>query len=119
MLAILSMHEIARVFYLVLNQQPKTMSLWWTFLQMRAIIPDFIDLILVSLSLIIGPSLFFAAYNILKLSLLFPLLLEGFLVKDKAVDERWSLGLVIYCSMIILNIFMTGVMVLSGYYVLD
>ena len=108
MLAILSMHEIVRVLCLVLNQQPKV-KWWWTILQSRAVIPDFLDLILVSRSLLIGPSLFITAYNIYKLSLLLPLLLEGFLTQDKVVDNRWWVGLVIYCLMLLLNIIITSV----------
>ena len=108
MLAILSMHEIVRVLSLVLNQQPK-LKWWWTILQSRAVIPDFLDLILVSLSLLIGPSLFITAYKIYKLSLLLPLLLEGFLTQDKVVDNRWWVGLVIYCLMLLLNIIITSI----------
>ena len=108
MLVILSMHEIVRVLSLVLNQQPK-LKWWWTILQSRAVIPDFLDLILVSLSLLIGPSLFISAYNIYKLSLLLPLLLEGFFTQDKVVDNRWWVGLVIYCLMLLLNIIITSI----------
>ena len=108
MLVILGMHEIVRVLSLVLNQQPK-LKWWWTILQSRAVIPDFLDLILVSLSLLMGPSLFITAYNIYKLSLLLPLLLEGFFTQDKVVDNRWWVGLVIYCLMLLLNIIITSV----------
>ena len=108
MLVILGMHEIVRVLSLVLNQQPKA-KWWWTILQSRAVIPDSLDLILVSLSLLIGPSLFISAYKIYKLSLLLPLLLEGFLTQDKVVDNRWWVGLVIYCLMLLLNIIITSI----------
>ena len=94
-LVILNMHEVVRITYLVKKQQPNAVW-WWKVLQMRFLIPDCLDLVVVLMPLCVGPRVSFIVYDMFKLGMLFRLGIEGVrltrkeMIIDKRCELEWS-----------------------------
>ena len=101
-LVILNMHQIVHVIFLVADQQHNVKG-WWMVLQGRFIIANCLDLVVTLLPLCDEPSVCISLYTICKLWLLFPLVLETNMQVGEV--KMWWVGLVIYCFMLLVNIF--------------
>ena len=103
-LAVLDMHEMVRVMYLVGFQQSDESPWWWSLLQMRVVLPDCLDLVTLALSLKIGPTLLITIYDTYKLSTLLPLLVEGSRMQEQVDDKRWWVGVIMYTLTTVFNV---------------
>ena len=105
-LVILNMHQIVHGIFLVTDQQQHKVEAWWMVLQGRFFIADCLDLVVTLLPLCDEPSVCITLYIMYKLWLLFPLVVEtNMQVGEVKMGKRWWAGLVIYCLMLVVNIF--------------
>ena len=103
-LVILNMHQIVHRIFLVINQQ-RNVKGWWMVLQGRFFIADCLDLVVTLLPLCDEPSVCITLYIIYKLWLLFPLVVETNMQGEVNMGKRLWAVLVIYCLMLVVNIF--------------